>query len=68
VKGGIAGFSQQRKIFSSSDRKGGAEAPPFPSLTITKLVTVFNVYDSVEAAANSYPQIEPASGAAPAQS
>jgi len=31
VKGGIAGFSQQRKIFSLSDRKDGAEAPPFPS-------------------------------------
>ena len=38
------------------------------ALTITKLVTVFDVYDSVEAAVNSYPQVEPASGAAPAQS
>ena len=38
------------------------------ALTITKLVTVFDVYDSVEAAVNSYPQVEPAAGAAPAQS
>jgi anti-sigma B factor antagonist len=38
------------------------------ALTITKLVTVFDVYDSVEAAVNSYPQAEPAPGVAPAQS
>jgi anti-sigma B factor antagonist len=38
------------------------------ALTITKLATVFDLYDSVEAAVNSYPQAEPAAGAAPAQS
>jgi anti-sigma B factor antagonist len=38
------------------------------ALTITKLVTVFDVYDSVEAAVNSYPQAAPAPGVAPAQS
>ena len=38
------------------------------ALTITKLVTVFDVYDSVEAAVNSYPQVVPAAGAAPTQS
>jgi anti-sigma B factor antagonist len=38
------------------------------ALTITKLATVFDVYDSVEAAVNSYPQVETAPGAAPAQS
>ena len=38
------------------------------ALTITKLATVFDVYDSVEAAVNSYPQAEPAPGAASAQS
>jgi anti-sigma B factor antagonist len=38
------------------------------ALTITKLVTVFDVYDSVDAAVNSYPQTEPAPGAAPSQS
>jgi len=38
------------------------------ALTITKLATVFDVYDSAEAAVNSYPQVEPAAGAAPAQS
>ena len=38
------------------------------ALTITKLVTVFDVYDSVEAAVNSYSQVEPASGAPPPQS
>ncbi len=38
------------------------------ALTITKLVTVFDVYDSVEAAVNSFPQVEPAARAAPAQS
>jgi anti-sigma B factor antagonist len=37
------------------------------SLAITKLVTVFDVYDSVEAAINSYPQSKPA-GAASTQS
>ena len=37
------------------------------ALTITKLVTVFDVYDSVEAAVNSYPQAEPAPGVAPIQ-
>jgi anti-sigma B factor antagonist len=35
-------------------------------LQITKLVTVFEVYDSVEAAVNSFPQAEPAAGVAPA--
>jgi anti-sigma B factor antagonist len=38
------------------------------ALTITKLATVFDLYDSVEAAVNSYPQAEPTTGAAPAQS
>ena len=38
------------------------------ALTITKLVTVFDVYDSVEAAVNSYPAAEPAPGVAPSQS
>ncbi len=38
------------------------------TLTITKLATVFDLYDSVDAAVNSYPPAEPASGAAPAQS
>ncbi len=38
------------------------------ALTITKLATVFDLYDSVEAAVSSYPQAEPAAGAAPAQS
>jgi anti-sigma B factor antagonist len=35
-------------------------------LHITKLVTVFDVYDSVGAAVNSFPHAEPAVGAAPA--
>jgi anti-sigma B factor antagonist len=38
------------------------------ALAITKLATVFDLYDSVEAAVNSYPQAEPATGVAPAQS
>jgi anti-anti-sigma factor len=38
------------------------------ALSITKLATVFDVYDSVEAAINSYPQAEPAPGATAAQS
>ncbi|MFZ0963114.1 MAG: STAS domain-containing protein [Terriglobia bacterium] len=38
------------------------------ALAITKLVTVFDVYDSVEAAVNSYLQVEPAAGVAPNQS
>ena len=38
------------------------------ALTITKLVTVFDVYDSGEAAVNSYPAAEPAPGETPAQS
>ena len=38
------------------------------ALAITKLATVFDVYDSVEAAVNSYPQSEVTSGVAPAQS
>jgi anti-sigma B factor antagonist len=38
------------------------------ALTITKLATVFDVYDSVEAAVNSYPQAAPTPGVAPAQS
>ena len=38
------------------------------ALTITKLVTVFDVYDSVEAAVNSFPAATPAPGVAPAQS
>ena len=37
------------------------------ALTITKLVTVFDVYDSVEAAVNSFPAVEPAKQAPPAQ-
>jgi anti-sigma B factor antagonist len=38
------------------------------SMTITKLATVFDLYDSVEAAVNSYAQAEPAPGWEPAQS
>jgi anti-sigma B factor antagonist len=38
------------------------------ALIITKLATVFDLYDSVEAAVNSYPQAEPAAGAATTQS
>jgi anti-sigma B factor antagonist len=38
------------------------------ALSITKLVTVFDVYDSVEAAVNAYSQAEPAPGVAPIQS
>jgi len=38
------------------------------ALTITKLATVFDLYDSVEAAVNSYPHAETAAGAGPAQS
>lgn len=38
------------------------------SLAITKLVTVFDVYDSVEAAVSSYPQTEPTASPATAQS
>ena len=38
------------------------------ALTITKLVTVFDVYDSVEAAVNSFPAAEPAKQTPPAQS
>jgi len=38
------------------------------ALTITKLATVFDLYDSVEAAVNSYPQTAPALGVAPAPS
>jgi anti-sigma B factor antagonist len=38
------------------------------ALTITKLVTVFDVYPSVDAAINSFPQPEPAAGTAPAES
>ena len=38
------------------------------ALAITKLVTVFDVYDSVEAAVNSYPPVQPAPGAPPPQS
>ncbi|MDR3675281.1 MAG: STAS domain-containing protein [Acidobacteriota bacterium] len=37
------------------------------ALSITKLVTVFDVYDSVEAAVNAYSQAEPAAGVAPVQ-
>ena len=37
------------------------------ALTITKLVTVFDVYDSVEAAVNSFPAVEPAKQTPPAQ-
>jgi len=38
------------------------------ALTITKLVTVFDVYDSVEAAVNSFPAAEPVPKTTPAQS
>jgi len=38
------------------------------ALSITKLVTVFDVYDSVDAAVNAYSQAEPAPGVAPIQS
>ncbi len=38
------------------------------ALTITKLATVFDVYDSVEAAISSYSQAEPVPGVAPAKS
>ncbi len=38
------------------------------ALSITKLVTVFDVYDSVEAAVNAFPPAEPAAGTAPPQS
>ena len=38
------------------------------ALTITKLVTVFDVYDSVEAAVNSFPAAEPEKQTPPAQS
>ena len=38
------------------------------ALTITKLATVFDVYDSVEAAVSSYSQAESVPGVAPAQS
>ena len=38
------------------------------TLTIAKLVTVFDVDDSVEAAVNSFPQVAPTPGVAPAQS
>jgi anti-sigma B factor antagonist len=38
------------------------------ALAITKLATVFDLYDSVEAAVNSYPPAEPAAGATPAPS
>jgi anti-sigma B factor antagonist len=37
------------------------------ALTITKLVTVFDVYDSVQAAVDSFPPVEPAPGSAPTQ-
>jgi anti-sigma B factor antagonist len=37
-------------------------------LTITKLATVFDVYDSVEAAVTAFPQVEPAPSVAPAHS
>jgi anti-sigma B factor antagonist len=36
-------------------------------LAITKLATIFEVYDSVEAAVGSYPQTEPAAGVASTQ-
>lgn len=35
------------------------------ALTIAKLVTVFDVYDSVEAAVNSFPAAKPAPGVTP---
>ena len=38
------------------------------ALTITKLVTVFDVYDSVEAAVNSFPKTQPAPEVTPPQS
>jgi len=38
------------------------------ALTISKLVTVFDVYDTVEAAVKSYPQAAPTPGTVPAQS
>jgi anti-sigma B factor antagonist len=38
------------------------------ALAITKLVTVFDVYDSLEAAVKSFPAPAPAGGEAPAQS
>ncbi len=38
------------------------------ALAITKLATVFDLYDSLEAAVNSYPQSGPAPGPAPTQS
>ena len=38
------------------------------ALTITKLATVFDVYDSVEAAIKSFPALEPAPGEAPPES
>jgi anti-sigma B factor antagonist len=38
------------------------------ALTISKLVTVFDVYDSVEAAVNAFPQAEPAPAPAPPSS
>lgn len=37
------------------------------ALSITKLVTVFDVYDSVDAAVNAYSQADPAPGVAPLQ-
>ena len=38
------------------------------ALTITKLVTVFDVYDSVQAAVDSFGPAQPAAGTPPAQS
>jgi len=38
------------------------------ALAITKLVTVFDVYDSVEAAVNSFPKAQPAPEVTPPQS
>ncbi|MGD1101150.1 MAG: hypothetical protein ABSA59_03705 [Terriglobia bacterium] len=38
------------------------------ALSIIKLVNVFDVYDSVETAVKSSPQVEPTAGAAPTQS
>lgn len=38
------------------------------ALTITKLVTVFDVYDSVQAAVDSFGPPQPAAGTTPAQS
>jgi len=38
------------------------------ALTITKLATVFDVYDNVDAAVNSFPPAESAAGATPTQS